>query len=90
MQLHDGQVIDLAGELKARKPKAIDNHRLILADGTTVVLVGIHERTTDADSGKRLVVRGRIFTAEIPESYQIIGRTAEPYLVNITAVTREP
>ncbi len=38
----------------------------------------------------RMTVRGLIFTKQIPDKYEIIGRTPEPYLLDIEAVEVDP
>jgi hypothetical protein len=89
MQAHDGQDIDIAGTLTAPKRKVMDHYRIVLADGTTVIIGAGPARGqfTPESDGKRVVVRGRIFTGEIPESYSIVGRTAEPHLLDVAALT---
>src|SRR5262245_9314128 len=92
---NEGQVIEIEGTYFFPKQPAFAVSRLALADGTTVVLSPPPEgerrrHFTAASDGKRMRIRGRIFTGVIPDRYKIIGRTSEPYLVELEAITPAP
>lgn len=89
LQSHDGQTIDVTGTLTAPRRKVMDHYRVVLADGTAVIIGQGPARgqLSPETDGKRVVVRGRIFTGDIPASYDIIGRSAEPYLLDVAALT---
>jgi hypothetical protein len=93
LRKHEGAPVQVEGTFRFPTEKAFARNTLILDDGTTVVLprpstgVGTAE-LVEANSGARLAVRGLIYIGDIPAKYNIIGRTRDPYLVELTAVER--
>lgn len=82
-------MIDLAGTFRfPSDPRRKGQHlyRLLLADGTSVVLHAKHERLTSDRDRQRLTVRGIVYTKIIPDQYGIIQRTSDPYCVELFAV----
>lgn len=47
----------------------------------------VRERLTPKNNAKQIVVRGRIYTGEIPARYNAIGRHSDPHLMDTSAVT---
>ena len=90
---HEGTLVQVEGTFRFPTEKAFARNTLMLDDGTIVVLprpssgIGAAE-LVEANTGSRLVVRGLIYVNEIPAKYKIIGRTRDPYLVELTAVER--
>jgi hypothetical protein len=91
---NEGQVIDVEGKYVFPSEPAFAVNRLALTDGTTIVLNTSNEELrrhfVAASDGKPMRIRGRIFTGAIPDRYKIIGRTPEPHLVDLEAVTPSP
>jgi hypothetical protein len=91
LQQHEGQLIDIQGRYEFPKQQAFAVNRLRLEDGTTIVLPPAPEGGggpfASPNDGKPMRLRGRIFTGPIPAKYHIIGRTPEPYLVDLEQVT---
>jgi hypothetical protein len=91
LQANEGKVIDVEGTF-AFPPdanrKGTAQYKLALADGTVVVLKR-DARLTPALDGKSIVVRGKVYASpeRIPDEYGIIQSTANPYLVELYAVT---
>lgn len=88
---HDGQVVLVGGTFVFPKEKAFARNKLSLSDGTVLILAqpadrSVRARLTSANDGKRMSIRGRVFTGAIPQEYRIIGRTPDPYLVDIVDV----
>jgi len=87
--MNEGKVIDLAGTFAfPADPKRKGRHlyRLNLDDGTSVVLHPRHEQLTKDRDGQHITVRCIVFTKMIPEKYDIIERTSDPYCVELFAV----
>jgi hypothetical protein len=83
---NEGKVIDLDGTFAfptdpTRKGKHL--YRLVLADGTSVVLHAKHEKLEKQRDGQPMTVRGVVYTDAIPERYGIIARTSDPYCVEV-------
>jgi hypothetical protein len=95
LEANEGDVIDIAGTFvfpPDRKRKGQHRYTLSLVDGTKVILPNPKDDATRAqlsraNDGKRVTVRGRIYTRNIPDRYGIIARTADPYVVELFAVT---
>lgn len=90
---YEGTPVQVEGTFRFPTEKAFARNTLVLDDGTIVVLprpssgIGAAE-LVEANTGSRLVVRGLVYVNEIPAKYKIIGRTRDPYLVELTAVER--
>lgn len=90
---HEGTPVQIEGTFRFPTEKAFARNTLVLDDGTIVVLprpstgIGAAE-LVETNTGSRLVVRGLVYVNEIPAKYKIIGRTRDPYLVELTAVER--
>lgn len=88
---HEGTLVQIEGTFRFPTEQAFARNTLILDDGTTVVLprpatgVGAAE-LVEANTGARLAVRGLVYVGTIPSKYEIIGRTRDPYLVELVAV----
>jgi hypothetical protein len=88
---HEGTPVQVVGTFRFPTEKAFAQNKLILDDGTIVVLprpssgVGAAE-LIEANNGARMAVRGVVYVGEIPARYKIIGRTSDPHLVELTAV----
>jgi hypothetical protein len=88
---HEGTPVQVEGTFRFPTEKAFAQNKLILDDGTLVVLprpstgVGAAE-LVEANAGARMAVRGVVYVGEIPAKYKIIGRTADPHLVELAAV----
>lgn len=95
LEAHEGQLIELDGTFVAPvdpKRKGLHLHKLALADGTLIILDfdrdhPVRAKLSKSNDGKRVTIRGRIFTKEIPERYGIIESTAGPYLLDIVDAT---
>ena len=86
IETHVGQVIDLAGTFPAAsdpKRKGKHMHRVALLDGTSIILHAKHAKLTGDRDGRPIMVRGIVYTTEIPDRYGIIQRTSDPYCVEI-------
>ncbi|MCR9174098.1 MAG: hypothetical protein NXI10_16475 [bacterium] len=85
----EGELISVVGKYKCQDPnKAFSTHELVLKDGTRIVLVvssynDVDNIFTSKNHNKRLEVVGRVYVDEIPERYNIISRTDDPYMVEI-------
>lgn len=89
IEANEGKVIDLAGTFMfPADPKRKGKHlyRLLLADGTSVVLHARHEQLTADRDRQQLTVRGIVYTKVIPDRYGIIQRTSDPYCVELLTV----
>lgn len=90
LERHEGRVIDVQGAYLFPRRRAFAVSKLVLEDDTTIVLsppdTALRDHFKSDNDGVTLRIRGRVFTGPIPESYQIIGRTAEPYLLDIEAI----
>lgn len=90
LEENEGRLVDVEGVYVFPTSRALAANRLALRDGTTVVLVPpkneLRRRFVQENDGVAMVIRGRIFTGLIPERYRIIGRTAEPYLLDLEKI----
>lgn len=88
---YEGARVQVVGTFRFPTEKAFAQNKLILDDGTVVVLprpssgVGAAE-LVEANTGLRMAVRGVVYVGEIPAKYKIIGRTSDPHLVELAAV----
>lgn len=88
---HEGQPIRVEGTFRFPIEQAFARNKLVLDDGTEVILPrpssgpGAAELVL-ANSGARLAALGVVYIKDIPAKYKIIGRTPDPYLVELTAV----
>jgi hypothetical protein len=85
---HEGELVQAEGTFVFPKEQAFARNKLSLSDGTTIILPqakddAVRARFTADNDGKKMKIVGRIYTKEIPEKYRIIGRTPDPYLVDI-------
>lgn len=91
LKAHQGVAVRIEGTFRFPTEKAFARNKLVLDDGTTVILPrpetgpGAAELTA-ANTGKRLAVHGIVYVEVIPDRYQIIGRTPDPYLVELAGV----
>lgn len=98
LEANEGEVIDIAGTFVSppdRTRKGQHRYTLALADGTKVILPNPKDDATratlsPASDGKRVTVRGRIYTRNIPDRYGIIASTADPYVVEMFTVLLSP
>jgi hypothetical protein len=92
LDAHESQVIDIEGVYVFPHEQAFAVHRLLLYDGTTIILAppqgSLRDLFVEANDGASLLVRGRIFCKQIPPRYRIIGRTPEPYLLDLERACR--
>jgi hypothetical protein len=91
LERHEGALVRVQGTFRFPTEPAFARNKLILDDGTTVILARpqdakLTESLREANQGKRMTIRGLIFIKAIPEKYKIIGRTPDPYLLDIEAV----
>jgi hypothetical protein len=88
LQHHEAEVVRAEGVFRTPKQRAFGVNELVLEDGTRIKLPPEREQASlsAANDGKRMQVRGRIFTGMIPEKYGIIGRSPDPYLVEVDRV----
>lgn len=90
LERHEGQVIDVEGAYLFPKQRAFAVNKLVLKDETTIVLSPPDNTLRDhfkrENDGVTMRIRGRIFTGPIPEQYGIIGRTAEPHLLDLETI----
>lgn len=91
LERHEGARVRVQGTFRFPTEPAFARNKLILDDGTTVILARpqdakLAESLREANQGKRMTIRGLIFIKAIPEKYKIIGRTPDPYLLDIEAV----
>ena len=90
---HEGTLIQVEGTFRFPTEPAFARNTLVLDDKTVVVLprpssgVGATE-LLEANNGARLAIRGLVYLDVIPAKYHIIGRTADPYLVELVKVER--
>lgn len=91
LKAHQGVPVRIEGTFRFPTEKAFARNKLALDDGTTVILPrpetgpGAAELTA-ANTGKRMAVHGVVYVEVIPDRYQIIGRTPDPYLVELAGV----
>lgn len=95
LEQNEGQVIDVEGVYVFPQQQAFAVNKLVLKDGTRIVLSPPKNKLCDhfaiENDGITMLIRGRIFTGPIPENYRIIGRTAEPHLLDLEKIeTRAP
>jgi hypothetical protein len=92
LEQHEGELIDVEGTYVFPKQKAFAVNRLALKDGTTIILSPpeneLRDHFASENDNTRLLIRGRIFTGPIPDKYRIIGRTPEPYLLDIEKIEK--
>jgi hypothetical protein len=91
LQAHEGELVEIVGTYVFPRKKAFAHNKLSLSDGTMVIVTspddgGMRAQLSSENDGKRLTVRGRIYVKDIPEKYGIIGRTPDPYLMDVIAV----
>jgi hypothetical protein len=90
LEQNEGQVIDVEGAYVFPKQQAFAVNKLALKDGTTIVLSPpkneLRLHFADANDGRTMRIRGLIFTGLIPEQYGVIGRTAEPHLLELERI----
>jgi hypothetical protein len=90
LEKNEGHVIDVAGTYVFPKERAFAVNKLALKDGTTIVLSPpegeLRDHFARDHDGLTMIIRGRIFTGMIPEKYDIIGRTTEPYLLELEKI----
>lgn len=87
---NDGEKVSVKGIFYAREIKrAFSTNHLLLEDKTKVILSGKQNILTEQLNGKNLVIEGIIYLKSIPEEYGIIGRSSDPYLLDITNVSVE-
>jgi hypothetical protein len=85
----EGKPVEVTGAFRFPTEKAFARNELELADGTKVVITPPYDDATkavlvEANQGARLRVRGTVYIEVIPDKYEIIGRTADPYMVDVT------
>ena len=92
LEKNEGQVIDVEGVYVFPKELAFAVNKLELKDGTTIVLSPpkneLRDHFANENDGLKMIIRGRIFTGMIPQKYKIIGRTAEPHLLELEKIER--
>ncbi len=92
LDAHEGEVIDIEGVYAFPRERAFAVHRLLLYDGTTIILAppkgSLRDLFIEENDGASLLVRGRIFCKQIPPKYRIIGRTPDPYLLDLERACR--
>jgi len=92
LQKQDGEVVCIQGVFSSRKEKkAFSTNRLILEDGTEIVLPPkISEKLPNLFKNeydeKRMLICGNVFIREIPKKYNIIGRKSHPYLLDLSFI----
>ena len=95
LEQNEGRLVRAQGTFQFPTEKAFARNKLLLDDGTTIVLSRpkdetIAARLVESNQGMRMTIRGLIFTKQIPDKYEIIGRTPDPYLLDIEAVEVDP
>ena len=95
LRKHEGAPIRLRGTFHLPGEKAFARNKLILDDGTTVILSRPARQPaaamlSEANRGVRMIIVGVVYIKDIPARYQLIGRTSDPYLVDIESVTVAP
>lgn len=93
LEKYEGTLVQIEGTFRFPTKQAFARNELVLDDGTVVVLPRPSSGTGAAEliaanDGARLAVRGLVYVNEIPAKYDIIGRTPDPYMVELVAVER--
>lgn len=91
----EGQAVRLRGTFRFPTEKAFARNKLELDDGTIVILsrpadAAVAAVLVEANQGARVTVGGVIYTGQIPDRYKIIGRTPDPYLVDVASAELTP
>ena len=71
--------------------EAFAQRKIVLQDGTKVIIAEngitiLSKYFTTHNDQREMSIHGTVFQKQIPENYQIIGRTDAPYLLEITKV----
>jgi hypothetical protein len=95
LEQNEGRLVRVQGTYRFPIEKAFARNKLTLDDGTTVVLSRPTDETmaarlVESNQGVRMTIRGLIFSEHIPDKYGIIGRTPDPYLLDLDAVEVDP
>lgn len=92
LERHEGEMIDVEGSYVFPKQVAFAVNRLSLQDGTLITLSPpaneLREHFKSENDGVRMLIRGRVFTGPIPDEYKIIGRTPDPYLLDLEKIVK--
>ena len=88
---HEGTPVRVRGTFRFPTEKAFARNKLLLDDGTIVILsrpvdLAVAAVLAKSNQGARMIVRGVAYAKEIPARYRIIGRTPDPYLVDIETI----
>lgn len=95
LERQEGTLVRVQGAYRFPTEKAFARNKLVLNDGTEVILVPPYpERQAEllvaANQGRTMVVRGRVYVKDIPARYRIIARTPDPYLLEIDDLALAP
>lgn len=89
---NEGKEIEIIGKFKHQESGVpFSTHKLILSDNTELIisLDGFENKekvVKTKNNGKTFKIIGKVYIDEIPDEYQIIGRTDNPYIVAIQSI----
>ena len=86
---HDGKRLIIQGVFSPKKRKEqLSQDKIVLGDTSVVVLVlsGEQRKKLEARAGQAVEIEGIVYCANIPEKYRIIGRTGDPYMVEVIKI----
>jgi len=83
---HDAAKVWVEGSWQAPAGRHRLAPSLLLADGASAVVRIPAGGPPAPDDGRAVRILGRIFTDKIPESYGVIARTTDPYLLDVEAI----
>lgn len=91
---HEGKRVFFEGRFSYPKTAAFATNKLILSDGTSLMLPpsqGELEALFSAkQDGAMMRMSGIAYYRNIPERYKVIGRTTDPYLFEVERVEINP
>lgn len=93
---HQGKPLRVEGTFRFPTEQAFARLKLVLDDGTEVILPPPPDDSrgdepgaaelVDVNSGRRMAISGVVYVDKIPEQYGIVSRTPDPYLFELSAV----
>ena len=88
---NEGKNIWVEGTFLFPQEIAFAVKKIVLEDKTEIILTipksDLQDLFSLENNGKKLSIKGKVYTDSIPDSYKIIGRLPNPYMVDITKVT---
>ena len=84
---YEGDTVTVHGKYEFHKGQSFANKIIELKDSHKVVLVSDDFRLDTFKNGQELNVKGLVFTEQIPDKYNIIGRNESSYMVEVFEIS---